>query len=840
MMRLKLFYIAIISTILINTISFAADGPEEVVTYTSVQDTYVQENSTATHGAESELFVKSGTKGYSRTAYLTFDISDYTNMPDEAKLSLYTTLVGTLSTRNISVYSIEDTSWDENSLTWASVPKKGELLGNIIINSTDNHTWFDVDITDYITQNKDKGKFSFMLVCEDKAATGIDVKFGSKESETTPKLTLTVSGKEKTLKITETYPKNNMKSIKTNTDITIAYENDIIENTEFNNIYLSDGEKNIDIIKSIHNNILTIKPAELEQATEYTLFIPNGAVVNSEDLLSAEYNLKFSTIEYTPNMLDCLDVDFGWSVHETGYPQLFTTDTMQFVAYYDKDLWLRVACRHLEDDVWEYSDAIVQSNWQTGSHHAIAMGIDDKGYIHVMAAMHAEPLKYFRSTNANDVSSFNKYTMTGQNENTVSYPAFFKNKDGELISFYRDGNSGNSKWIFNKYNSNTNTWSRLLQKSFFDGTVVSNGMSAYGLPTPILGPDGNFHMSFVWRDSSDANTCHDISYIYSPDLVTWFSADGTELSLPITPLTNGVVIDPVPSKQGLTNMVNFIGFDKENRAVVTYHKYDENGKSQIYNARFENGEWNIVAVSDWDYRWNFGGSGAIPCEVSAEPITVMKDGTVAQNYAHSKQGKGTYVLDDTTLKKIGAYDKVPSIWDEKLSIPESDFSAREMKVQWIGDDGVEAVDKQYYLRWEHGPVNNDVAIAKPWPDDTMLRLYTFGNAFANSPKIIYDEKPKPDYFMGEISYSNSVVTVPFYNNTQNDIDAELIVAVYKENGELLQLKSEQIKDFKIDTEIEKNITLNLDNNSDFKYIKVMLWDSFELQTPICGFGIYEF
>ena len=39
--------------------------------------------------------------------------------------------------------------------------------------------------------------------------------------------------------------------------------------------------------------------------------------------------------------------------------------------------------------------------------------------------------------------------------------------------------------------------------------------------------------------------------------------------------------------------------------------YDDDGNSQIYAARSENGRWQITKVSDWDgYRWDFGGGGS--------------------------------------------------------------------------------------------------------------------------------------------------------------------------------------------------------------------------------------
>jgi len=57
-------------------------------------------------------------------------------------------------------------------------------------------------------------------------------------------------------------------------------------------------------------------------------------------------------------------------------------------------------------------------------------------------------------------------------------------------------------------------------------------MNAY-CSRPALGPDGRFHMTWVWRDTPDCATNHDLSYARSADLVHWETGGGEPLKLPL-------------------------------------------------------------------------------------------------------------------------------------------------------------------------------------------------------------------------------------------------------------------------------------------------------------------
>jgi len=406
---------------------------------------------------------------------------------------------------------------------------------------------------------------------------------------------------------------------------------------------------------------------------------------------------------------------------------LLTKGNRQYVAYYDAEHRMTVASRTLDSRVWEYHVLPSKIGWD--SHNYVTMAIDDDGYIHLSGNMHCDKLLYFRTARPWDTSSFEKVDeMTGRNESRCTYPQFMRGADNELIFHYRAGRSGSGNEIYNVYDPASKTWRRLLDTPLTDGEGTVN---AY-FHGPLLGPDRYFHLCWMWRDHGGCETNHDISYARSKDLVHWETVDGTAIALPITLDTQGVIVDPMPIEAGLINMGHCVGFDALNRPIITYHKYDEAGNSQIYNARWENGDWKIYQTSDWSYRWEFSGGGAIPCEIRGGPVRPLADGSLSQSYNRTKFGSGVWKLDPETLKPIGQAESASPMPSELKKL-ESDFPGMRLVVQ--GDSGrSDEPGVRYVIRWETLPPNRDRPRKKPLPEPSMLRLYKLvGEEIALSP-----------------------------------------------------------------------------------------------------------
>lgn len=415
-----------------------------------------------------------------------------------------------------------------------------------------------------------------------------------------------------------------------------------------------------------------------------------------------------------PSSVRQFDIAPVWSGHSVGFA-LLTHGKQQLVAFYDADRRMTIGARRLDESRWHLVRLPSMLGWD--SHNYVTMAVDSAGQIHVSGNMHCHPLVYFRTERPGDIGSFCQVpAMVGRNEQRCTYPRFLQGSKGELIFTYRDGRSGSGNQYCNVYDTKTQTWRRLIESPLFSG---GGKMNAY-----FVGPEqdksGVFHICWVWRNTPDCATNHDLCYARSKDLVHWETSAGRALALPIT-LSTAEVVDPVPPGGGMVNGNTRIGFDAEGRAVVSYHKFDAQGKTQLYNARREASGWRIYQTSDWDYRWEFQGGGTIRFEIGFGPVVAGPECSLTQTWQHVKHGSGNWRLDPQTLKPVG---KAPP---RRSGLPK-DFSRVQstcpgMEVRTAADLGAGDPEVRYVLRWETLPANRDRPRPEPLPPPTMLRLY---------------------------------------------------------------------------------------------------------------------
>lgn len=433
-----------------------------------------------------------------------------------------------------------------------------------------------------------------------------------------------------------------------------------------------------------------------------------------------------------PRVLSILEVDRVWAGHPVGFC-LRTVGERQFVAYYDAERQMTVAVRRLNETVWQkaqivsaqpdapgYKTAVTSTRLGWDSHNSVTLAVDGDGYLHLSGNMHVNALTYFRSERPWDITSFvQHFAMTGENEDRCTYPRFLYDRAGDLIFHYRDGSSGNGSEIYNRWDRAEQRWVRLLDRPLTDGQGL---MNAY-LHEPVLGPDGRFHMSWVWRDTPDCKTNHDLSYAVSDDLVHWQTANGDPIDLPMTLQTPGVIVDPVPAEGGIINGSGKVGFDSRGRVILTFHKFDQQGNTQAYNARWEGDKWVIYRTSDWGYRWWFEGGGSIVNDVLLGQVEATGDGPVL-DFRHRQEGAGRWLLDEETLRPVATLPPVSPL-PAHLMTPESDFPGMQVRL-WEDDGSSPDPSRRFVLRWETLPANRDRPRTGPLPEASALRLYSVG------------------------------------------------------------------------------------------------------------------
>jgi hypothetical protein len=412
------------------------------------------------------------------------------------------------------------------------------------------------------------------------------------------------------------------------------------------------------------------------------------------------------------------DVAPVWAGCPVGFA-LLTHSNCQFLAYYSAERVMTLAQRGLGTNGWTFTELPSKLGWD--SHNYVTMALDGAGHLHVSGNMHGVPLVYFRSERPLDSTAMRPvHRMTGAREKRVTYPRFLKGPDGVLLFTYRDGGSGNGSTLWNRYDAAAQAWSPLLAAPLFDG---QGKMNAYP-HGPVFGKDGFYHLTWVWRDTPACETCHDISYIRSRDLVRWENAFGQEIALPIR-LGADVVVDPVPVMGGLINPCQALGFDAQGRVVVTYTRYDAAGNLQLMNARCEGGAWKVVQTSDWNYRWAFSGGGTIIAEVGVGPVSV-ESGALVQSYSHAKLGGGRWRLDEATLKPVGkAAGGIR--WPKEVGRVEHALPGMGLRhaSDLAADSATGASCDGYVYRacWESLPANRDRPQPGGVPPPSRLRVY---------------------------------------------------------------------------------------------------------------------
>ena len=426
----------------------------------------------------------------------------------------------------------------------------------------------------------------------------------------------------------------------------------------------------------------------------------------------------------TESIEQVIEIDSVWAGHPVDFC-LYTHENRQYIAYYNANRIIVVGQRNIDDKKFERYIMPSTSRETAGgtstvtewdSHNYITIGIDKDGFIHLSGNMHGDPITYFKSTKPNDIFTLVQETeLVGSNEKKCTYPLFMLTKKGDLLFHYRDGGSGNGNEIYNIYSCQTKKWTRMLDVPLTDGQGLMNAYQSQ----PTVMKDGWYHVYWVWRDTPDCATNHDLSYMKSPDLKHWFNAFGEKVELPATQVNKLLIVDPIPVKGGIINLAAKLCLDDNNNPVFVYHKYDSIGNLQFYIAYVADNKWIYKQVSDWDYRWAFSGGGSIDVEVLIKGFRKRYDGNYEIDYWHIKHGNGTILLNEK-FENIGKVIK-PEPFVSTITV-EGDFAG--LMVHTIDDIGkVNEKNTRYLLKWETLDRNRDHPRPKPWPNPSKLYLY---------------------------------------------------------------------------------------------------------------------
>ncbi len=341
-------------------------------------------------------------------------------------------------------------------------------------------------------------------------------------------------------------------------------------------------------------------------------------------------------------------VGMGWSGNSINTVifrnnALTSFDDYQFTAYYNQDGYMVLAKRMLDSDVWENHITKYKGNVKD-AHNSISIVIDNQGFLHVSWDQHNTQLRYATSKEPMGLELTDELEMTGLQESKVTYPEFHNLPNGNLLFMYRSGESGRGNTILNEYNIETKKWQQ-IQSDFISG---ENLRSAYWQTT--IDTKGNVHISWVWRETWDVASNHDLCYAISKDGgLTWEKSTGEKYQLPITH-KNAEVIYHIPQHSNLINQTSMV-VDSNNVPYVASYWSSEKGEAPQYKVVHKrDNKWQLIDTKFHNSTFSLSGGGTKKIPFS-RPKILVNNGKLFLLFRDEERGN-KITLANTELSEI--------------------------------------------------------------------------------------------------------------------------------------------------------------------------------------------
>ena len=159
-----------------------------------IADAYVWDLlSFVNYGTNIVLECQTGTSiiGDNRDVYFKFDLGNISTNINRVQLRVFSALSGAGTVTN-TVYSVTDTSWVENNITWINKPAQVTALTTNTMTGTTG-SWYLFDVTGYIKSQQAAGTNIISLALHDPSKTGLMINVNSKENSTNKPMLLIVT-----------------------------------------------------------------------------------------------------------------------------------------------------------------------------------------------------------------------------------------------------------------------------------------------------------------------------------------------------------------------------------------------------------------------------------------------------------------------------------------------------------------------------------------------------------------------------------------------------------------------------------------------------------------------
>ena len=346
---------------------------------------------------------------------------------------------------------------------------------------------------------------------------------------------------------------------------------------------------------------------------------------------------------------------------------LTTYKEHQFVSYYNGEGYLVLGKRKLNQSSWTTTKTPFKGNTKD-AHNAISIAVDGDGFLHVTWDHHNTTLRYAISKNPLSLDLGEEIIMTGKQEDKVTYPEFYNLSNGNLMFFYRSGESGRGNLVINSYDIKNKKWTQ-IQHNLIDG---ENKRSAYW--QTCVDNKGVIHMSWVWRETWNVETNHDMCYARSYDGgKTWEKSTGEKYKLPIT-LASVEYAWKIPQNSNLINQTAMCTNKNGNPYIATY--FNENEMPQYQVVYLENGHWKKTNTAFRKTPFTLGGGGTKKTPISRPDILIDDSGTKNRIYILFRDQERnnkvslayTNLKDNTLWNAIDLSEKTVGEWEPNYDV----------------------------------------------------------------------------------------------------------------------------------------------------------------------------
>ena len=294
---------------------------------------------------------------------------------------------------------------------------------------------------------------------------------------------------------------------------------------------------------------------------------------------------------------------------------IVTHQKSQYIAFYDEKGYMVLGKRTLGDDNWTLYVTQHKGNVED-AHNVISIMVDGEGYLHVAFDHHDNRLNYCRSVRPGTLILGEPEPMTGQDEERVTYPGFYRLPAGDLLFVYRSGASGRGNLVLNRYETGNRRWRR-LHDVLIDG---EEERSAYW--QMFVDKKGSIHLSWVWRETWDVATNHDLCYARSDDGgITWVRSHGEPYRLPIT-ADNAEYAWLIPQGSELINQTSMSADRKGNPFVAGYWRDQGSDIPQYRLVWFDGMSWQQQQVAERVTPFSLSGGGTKMIPISRPQLAI--------------------------------------------------------------------------------------------------------------------------------------------------------------------------------------------------------------------------